>query len=104
MQGIIHETPSQPGSATKEYPPQDERSRAEHGPASGPPPSTEPERAARKMEVDEDYDDSGEEEKKVPVGAPASGPPSIAGEMRTTTPTSATINGMAPPAKAEGAA
>ncbi|KAK6825258.1 hypothetical protein PG989_013002 [Apiospora arundinis] len=102
MQGIIHEPPP-PSAAPKEYP-QDERSRVEHNPTPAPPPLNEPERAARKMDVDEDYDDSGEEEKKVPIGGPTSGPPSAAGDMKTTTPTSATMNGMGagPTPKTEG--
>ncbi|KAK8130286.1 TPR-containing protein [Apiospora kogelbergensis] len=102
MQGIIHEPPP-PSAAPKEYP-QDERSRVEHNPTPAPPQLNEPERAARKMDVDEDYDDSGEEEKKVPIGGPTSGPPSAAGDMKITTPTSATMNGMGagPTPKTEG--
>jgi general transcriptional corepressor CYC8 len=46
------------------------------------------------MDVDEDYDDSVEEEKKVVPGGPTSGPASASGDMKTTTPTSAGINGM----------
>jgi hypothetical protein len=54
----------------------------------------EPERAARKVEFDEDYDDSGEEDKKAGVvSGPASGP-SSASEMKNATPTSAGINGI----------
>ncbi|KAI1740469.1 hypothetical protein F4680DRAFT_418204 [Xylaria scruposa] len=95
MPGIMHEPP-QPSPASKEYPPED-RPRLEHPPA---PQMNEPERAARKMEVDEDYDDSGEEEKKMDKMAnlgPTSGPASTSGDMKTTTPTSAAMNGMMGP-------
>ncbi|KAI1506475.1 hypothetical protein F5X99DRAFT_364330 [Biscogniauxia marginata] len=103
MQGLIHEVP-QPSPAPKDYPP-DERQRLDHPPAPAPPRMDEPERAARKMDVDDDYDDSGEEEKKVPVGGPTSGPGSVTGELKTTTPTSAGMNGiMGPTPKAEGTA
>ncbi|TRX89141.1 hypothetical protein FHL15_009954 [Xylaria flabelliformis] len=96
MPGIMHEPP-QPSPASKEYPPED-RPRLEHPPA---PQMNEPERAARKMDVDEDYDDSGEEEKKMDKMAnlgPTSGPASVSGDMKTTTPTSAGMNGMMGPA------
>lgn len=107
MQGIIHEAPQQgpPGPAPSHA--HDERPRNEHPAAPAPPPQiNEPERAARKMDVDEDYDDSGEEEKKVNVASgPASGPGSNSGEMKNTTPTSAVMNGMMGPApKTEGPA
>jgi hypothetical protein len=64
----------------------------------------EPERAARKMDVDEDYDDSGEEDKKAGVTsatASASAPGSATSDMKNGTPTSAGINGMMAP-KVEG--
>ncbi|RYC60108.1 hypothetical protein CHU98_g6102 [Xylaria longipes] len=96
MPGILHEPP-QPSPAPKEYP-QEDRSRLEHPPALALPQMNEPERAARKMDVDEDYDDSGEEEKKVGNVGPTSGPASAAGDMKTTTPTSAGMNGMMGPA------
>lgn len=63
----------------------------------GPPPPPpqqqqhEPERAARKMDIDEEYDDSGEDEKKAPH--PASGPGSASGEMKNTSPTGMMPNG-----------
>jgi glucose repression mediator protein len=66
-----------------------ERERPEH--AIPPPPqiqSEEPERAARKMEVDEDYDDEGDEDKK---GGIVSGPASAAGDAKATSP--AGVNG-----------
>lgn len=68
----------------------------EHPPATHPAIISEPERAARTMEVDEDYDDSGEEDKKVGiVSGSASGPGSAATtEMKNGTPTSASINGI----------
>ena len=87
MQGIIHEGPPAGPAA-----PPEERQRLEHPPVPHPPLMNEPERAARKMEVDEDYDDSGEDDKKV-----TSGPGSTSGEQKTTTPTSAGINGMINP-------
>lgn len=62
------------------------------GPPPPPPPQVhEPERAARKMDIDEEYDDSGEDEKK-PV-RPASGPGSTSGEMKNTSPTVMMQNG-----------
>ena len=101
MPGPLHDR--LPPTPAKEYPPpQEERPRLDHPPAPpAAPQANEPERAARKMEVDEDYDDSGEEEKKVTVGGPVS-----ATELKTSTPTSAGgLNGlMGPAAKAESAA
>jgi hypothetical protein len=57
---------------------------------------SEPERAARKMEVDEDYDDSAEEDKKAGiVPGPAAGSGSAtASDMKNGTPTSAGISGL----------
>ncbi|KAI0013208.1 hypothetical protein F4779DRAFT_613737 [Xylariaceae sp. FL0662B] len=102
MQGLIHDGP-QPSPAPKDYP-QDERQRLDHPSVPAPAQISEPERAARKMDVDDDYDDSGEEEKKVNAGGPTSGPGSTAGD-KNTTPTSASINGMmGPTQKAEGVA
>ncbi|KAI1456168.1 TPR-like protein [Annulohypoxylon moriforme] len=102
MQALIHDGP-QPSPAPKDYPPPDERQRLEHPAAAAPPQISEPERAARKMDVDDDYDDSGEEEKKVAVNGATSGPSSTAGDLKNTTPTSASINGiMGPAPKAEG--
>jgi hypothetical protein len=97
MQGIMHEGPGpQPGPAKKEYPAGPEERRMEHvPPAPHPPMVSEPERAARKMDVDEDYDDDGDEDKKAGiVPGPASGPgPAPAPEMKNGTPTTATMNG-----------
>jgi len=54
------------------------------------------------MDVDEDYDDSGEDDKKAPVASGSgSAPNSATGEMKTVTPTSAGINGLMN-AKVEG--
>lgn len=91
MQGLMHEAPGpQPGPAKKDYPPEERR--MEHAPAPHPPMASEPERAARKMDVDEDYDDDGDDDKK--AQGPASGPgPAPAPEMKNGTPTTATING-----------
>ena len=102
MQNIMHDAPGpQPGPAAKDYPPPDERARMEHHPPH-PPAANEPERAARKMDVDDDYDDSGEEDRKGGiVSGPASGPNSATSEMKNGTPTGASINGMIGP-KVEG--
>ncbi|KAK2677495.1 Tetratricopeptide repeat [Fusarium oxysporum f. sp. vasinfectum] len=54
----------------------------------------EPERAARKMDVDEDYDDSGEDEKKATIVTNGSGPGSAAGDAKTSTPANAGVNGV----------
>lgn len=54
------------------------------GPPPPPPQAHEPERAARKMDIDEEYDDSGEDEKKIIHSA--SGPGSASGEMKNTSP------------------
>ena len=68
-----------------------ERERLDHP----PPPHTpigEPERAARKMDVDEDYDDDGDDDKKGGiVSAAGSGPASAAGDAKTSSPTA--VNG-----------
>ncbi len=68
----------------------------EHPPAPHPPIVSEPERAARKMDVDEDYDDSGEEDKKAGIapGSASGAGPTAASEMKNGTPTSAGINGI----------
>ncbi|TWU78695.1 hypothetical protein ED733_006022 [Metarhizium rileyi] len=75
---------SQPGQTAKE-----ERPATEQVPSVASSISAEPERAARKMDVDEDYDDSPEEEKKTGIVANGSGP----GDAKTTSPASAGING-----------
>jgi hypothetical protein len=47
------------------------------------------------MDVDEDYDDSGEEDKKAGIlPGPPSGPGSASSEMKNGAPTSAGINGI----------
>ena len=101
MQGIIREGPAA-GPAPKDFPVED-RQRIEHSAPPHPPAVNEPERAARKMDVDDDYDDSGEDEKKAGAASgPGSGPGSQPGEMKNgTTPTSAGINGMINGPKAE---
>ena len=97
MQNILHDGPPQSGPVPKEYPP-DERKVIEHGPVPRPPPLGEPERAARKMDVDEDYDDSGEDEKKVALtGTNGSGPAPPPGDMKPAAPNSAGMNGMMGP-------
>lgn len=103
MQEMMHSGPPS-GPPPKEYPSQEEsRHRVEHPPAPHPPANLgEPERAARKMDVDEDYDDSGEDDKKLNVAqGQGSGSGSSTGDIKNTTPTSAGINGMLGP-KAEG--
>lgn len=97
MQNIIHDGPGpqQGPPGPKDYPPPKEERRMEHPSAPHPPIMNEPERAARTMDVDEDYDDSGEEDKKAGiVSGPASGPGSATSEMKNGTPTSAGINGI----------
>lgn len=90
------------GAAT----PKEERPPTAEQPApSRPPPATnaEPERAARKMDVDEDYDDSGEDDKKAAAITNGSAPGASSAEAKTSTPTSAGVNGnsSAPALKAE---
>ncbi len=89
----IHELPPPPPPpAPKDYPIENrerERDRAEHAITAAPqPPSEEPERAARKMDVDEDYDDDGDEDKK---GGIISGPGSASGDAKAMSP--AVVNG-----------
>ncbi len=52
---------------------------------------SEPERAARKMDVDEDYDDEGDDEKK---GAGLGSAPGSAIDGKRTPPTSGHANGL----------
>ncbi|KAL2136684.1 hypothetical protein VTI74DRAFT_2095 [Chaetomium olivicolor] len=96
MQGLMHEGPgSQAGPVKKEYQSGPEERRMDHPPAAHPPVVNEPERAARKMDVDEDYDDS-EEDKKTGLiqgSGPVAGPNAPA-EMKNGTPTSASMGGM----------
>ncbi len=97
MQNLIHEGPGpQQGPGPKDYPPAPEERRMEHGPAPHPPNIiNEPERAARKMEVDDNYDDSGEDDKKAAgLPGPASGPASASSDMKNGAPTSAGLNGI----------
>jgi hypothetical protein len=98
MQNLMHDAPPPSVPVPKEYGPGPEErpQRLEQAPpAPHPPPVTEPERAARKMDVDDDYDDDGEEDKKPSLAngaTPVSGP--AAADIKTTTPTSASIGGM----------
>ncbi|KAK4115709.1 TPR-like protein [Canariomyces notabilis] len=94
LQGSMHEGPGpQAGPVPKEYQSGPDERRMDHS-AGHAAIMGEPERAARKVEFDEDYDDSGEEDKKAGVvSGPASGP-SSASEMKNATPTSAGINGI----------
>ncbi|KAG6008203.1 hypothetical protein E4U21_004802 [Claviceps maximensis] len=59
------------------------------------PVVSEPERAARQMDVDEDYDDSPEDEKKPVAVANGSVPTSGANDVKTTSPTNAGVNSSA---------
>lgn len=96
MPNIMHDGPST-GPAPKEYSQDERQHERPHPPTSHPPVASEPERAARKMDVDEDYDDSGEDEKKNGIipGA-GSGPGSSSGDMKAAT-TSAGLNGIMGP-------
>jgi general transcriptional corepressor CYC8 len=94
MPNILHDGPPPAGPA-KEYPPHPPpgppSAGLEHGPAPptlhpAPPVTNEPERAARKMDIEEDYDDSGEEDKK--PGRTASGPGSAKSDRKNGTPNS----------------
>jgi glucose repression mediator protein len=60
--------------------------RPETTPTRSAAPVSEPERAARKMDVDENYDDSGEDDKKASTAMNGNAPP---GEAKASTPTSA---------------
>ncbi|KAM3079368.1 glucose repression mediator protein [Clarireedia jacksonii] len=100
----VYEPPPQQAQPIKENP-ADERDhhppqqppqppRMEQPPPPQPAPISEPERAARKMDVDEDYDDEGEEDKKGSIiSAQGSAPPSATGDAKTTSPTG--VNGHA---------
>ncbi|KAL2015911.1 hypothetical protein VTK56DRAFT_4549 [Thermocarpiscus australiensis] len=96
MQNLMHEGPApQPGPVPKEYQAGPEERRMEHPSAAHASMIGEPERAARKMEVDEDYDDSGEEDKKGGiVSGSASGSNSATGDMKSGTSAGSNMNGM----------
>ncbi|EHK98143.1 putative General transcriptional corepressor ssn6 [Glarea lozoyensis 74030] len=96
----VQELPPPPAPpAIKDYGAEErerERERMERPPPptsqAPPPPVGEPERASRKMDIDEDYDDSGEEDKKGGiVSGSGSGPASTSGEVKATSP--AVVNG-----------
>lgn len=90
---IGHDKPQAPVAPKEERPTPHEQS----APARAAPPVAEPERAARKMEVDEDYDDSGEDDKKAAVLTNGSAPGSTSGEIKTSTPATASVNGASGP-------
>ncbi|KAM0348423.1 hypothetical protein ACHAPU_004396 [Fusarium lateritium] len=92
MSGVVHEKPPSVAPPKEDRPPS-----LEHAPPPRPAPITEPERAARKMDVDEDYDDSGEDEKKAAIVTNGSGPGSAAGDAKTSTPANAGVNGVSGP-------
>lgn len=95
---------AQPAVVPKEEPVA-EQPPAVEAPAAAPAAPSEPERAARKMDVDEDYDDSGEDDKKAaPATSAANGPKpaSTTEEAKPISPGSTAVNGAAAPAaKAE---
>lgn len=80
---------SQTGLKLKEERPLSEQTAV----AASAPVVSEPERAARQMDVDEDYDDSPEDEKKPAAVPNGSAPTSGSGDVKTTSPTNAGING-----------
>ncbi|RKF59279.1 General transcriptional corepressor CYC8 [Erysiphe neolycopersici] len=85
-----------PPSASKEYPPEDrERDRLDHLPPISHP-TGETERAKRKMVIDEDYDDDGDDDKKVSgllTAGSGSVSVSVSGDSKNTSPT--LVNGNA---------
>lgn len=95
MHNSIHDGPGpQAGPGPRDYAPADEK-RMDHPPPPHPPIVNEPERAARKMDVDEDYDDSGEEDKKTGIlSGPPTGSGPASGEMKNGAPTNAGMNGI----------
>jgi len=95
MHNPIHDGPGpQAGPAPRDYAPVEEK-RMDHPPPPHPPIVNEPERAARKMDVDEDYDDSGEEDKKAGIlSGPPTGSGPASGEMKNGGPISAGMNGI----------
>lgn len=87
VQGVVQEK-SHAGPPLKE-----ERPATEQANLPAPPPAaSEPERAARKMDVDEDYDDSGEDDKKA-VHANGSAAATGPTDGKTSTPANAGVNG-----------
>lgn len=96
MSGVVHEKPPVASTPKEERPPS-----LEHAPPVRAAPVSEPERAARKMEVDEDYDDSGEDEKKAAIVTNGSAPGSAAGDVKTSTPANAGVNGISAAPKVE---
>jgi glucose repression mediator protein len=82
--------------------PKEERpsSHEQSAPARAAPPVAEPERAARKMDVDEDYDDSGEDDKKAAALTNGSAPGSTSGDVKAST-SVASANNASGPTKAE---
>lgn len=74
--------------------PKEDRPAPEQVPvAAAAPAASEPERAARQMDVDEDYDDSPEDEKKPAAVANGSFPTSGPGDIKMTSPASVGVNG-----------
>ncbi|KFA71662.1 hypothetical protein S40288_08063 [Stachybotrys chartarum IBT 40288] len=95
MQGVSHEKPPTVATPKEERP----ASLEQAAPAPRPPQHvTEPERAARKIEVNEDYDDSGEDEKKTAVLTNGSGSAAAAAaDLKASTPANGGVNGSSGP-------
>lgn len=94
MQGIIHDGPSQPPAVPA--PSTDEHPTSASRAAAPPSALNEPERAARKVDVNENYDDEEEEDKK---GLSTNGSGT---EAKSGTPTNSGVNGvMGPTPKVE---
>ena len=101
----VDEAPAASEKAQAETAPKEAADEAEAAPAAavaaGPEPETasapsEPERAARKMDVDEDYDDSPEDEKKPAVTANGAAESEEAStEAKSGSPKGAEVNGAA---------
>jgi hypothetical protein len=102
MQGILHSVPPPStappvvgGPGPSSGPPREdyikeERGTHEHAPAGGrpvPPSMHEPERAARSVEVSDNYDDSEDDDKKGILAGGSGGPTSAGPDKKTTSPT-----------------
>lgn len=80
---------TQAGPTPKEERPSSEQTSL----AAAPPVVSEPERAARKMDVDEDYDDIPEDEKKNASTVVGSAPTTGAADAKTSSPSTTGVNG-----------
>ncbi|KAI1004755.1 General transcriptional corepressor [Podosphaera aphanis] len=87
--------PPPPTTVPKDYSVEErERERHDHAPLSKHP-ATEPERAKRKMDVDEDYDDDADDDKKA-SGLLATGPGSLSGpgDVKTKSPSGVKVHAV----------